>query len=892
MNPWLWRWVEPQVRTHLPTAQQSPTLGDLLEDYGRHRRRAGRVASAVWLIRECRDLSRVYRTDRFPTSTRRFRMPSWHFPELRLALRRIYRQPAASLAAVATLAMAFAAALATWILIDTVLLTPVPAATQPDRLLVVGERFIGRDGGPGRVAHHLGFSRLALVRESGLFAQVAAIGSSPALVGDRDKPVPRDVAFVSANFFDTLGVRPALGRVFLDDDRDDAGTAAVIAHRFWQTEYDQRRDVLGKTIRVGDTVATIVGIAPANFSGVSLQQAPDVFLPARSAYDVLGRGMDYLEQGLPGTSPMSMFTIIGRLPDGRTREQLGSALGLTNATPEARLRSLEAVPLNVFALPETARPRMEQFTRMLAATVGLLLLIGMLSVGLLVLIRSEGRREELAMCLALGASRGRLMRGVLAEGGWLSIAGIALAGPLTAALLAAARQYELPGRISIAKLTLNVDARVVILALVFVVLATVMVGLVAGGVGLGGSVADVLRARSGATARLTRRRTRQALIVAQVAVAMVLMVGTGLFARSLAAALRLNDAYAPADVVTTSLGIQGLGYSPAKAISLFASIREKVAELPGVEAVAFRTSAGGMGAGGTVTMSGEKREIPSSLSYVHVDERYFGTIGLPIMAGRDFAPSDIEGAELVGVVSASLGRFISRGGDAVGMTIAETSRRIGTSFQVVRIVGVVPDVVTNVNSLEPLVLYYTVRQKPTTTGPTLHVRSGQEAAVVGREVRHIIETIDDRIVLSDFLTLRDLIKRQMAPQQFGIAVLGSLAAVALLLTLLGTYVIAETMAKARERELGVRAALGATAPHLGGLVLTESAVLIGLGIAGGLGLTWLAASTVEALLYQTEAFDVPAVAAAGGAILVLALLVSIRPALRASRVDIARLLRE
>ena len=819
-------------------------------------------------------------------------MPSLPLPEGRLALRRLRRQPGTTLAAVVTLATAFAAALGTWILIDSVLLTPVPAASEPDRLLVVRERYPSRDGSPGRLGAHMLFSRLTLLRDSGVFTAVAAIGRNPALVGDPARPVTKDVAFVTANFFATLGVRLTRGRGILpEDDREGAPLVAVLTHQYWRAEFGGDPNVLGKTLRVGDAVATVIGIAPSHFRGVNLGDAPVLFVPVHTAYDVLGRGMDYLDRGLPRTSPVSFFTMIGRLPADRTHAQAGAALAGIAGDP--RRGTFEVMPLALAALPEAARPDMERFTTLLACTVGLLLLIGILSVGLLVLIRTESRREELAMCRALGASKARLIRGVLAESAWLSMAGVLLAIPLTIGLLAAARTFELPGRISVDWLSMSVDSRVVLLAASIVFVATSLIGLMAAGVGLGGQVAEVLRARSGATARLSRRRTRQALLVIQVAVAMVLLVGTGLFARSVAAALRLNATLSPADVVTTSLSVRGFGYAPAEAAQFFRQVRDELAVHPGFQSVGLRASAGAMSGGGIVTFNGERREVPSFLGYVHVDEHYFSTIGLPILAGRNFAPTDTESSELVGMVSESLGRFIARGGNPVGMKITESSRRLDRPEpDVVRIIGVVPDLVINVNVLEPLALYYTMRQKSPSQSLGVHVRSRLGPGAVATEIRNIVDRLDARVAPSAPATLQDLMARQMAPQQFGAAVLGALATVALILTLLSTYVMAEMMTKARERELGIRAALGATARHLGGLIVSESVVLVGLGLVGGLALTWLAASTVDALLYQTEPFDLPAIGGATLAIVMLALLIAARPVLRAARVDIAGLLRE
>jgi hypothetical protein len=382
--------------------------------------------------------------------------------------------------------------------------------------------------------------------------------------------------------------------------------------------------------------------------------------------------MDYLHIGIPRTSPVSFFSVVGRLPAGRTPALAAAALA---ALPAERRGPFEVQSLADAALPDATRPNMLRFTRLLAVTVGLLLLIGSLTVGLLVLIRSEGRREELAMCLALGATKWRLVRGVLAESVLLSLAGLTLAAPLTLILLGAARTFELPGRISVDLLNLTIDARVIAVGAGLAFLSTTLIGLVAGLVGVGGSVPDVLRGRTGATPRLSRRRTRQALIVTQVAVTTVLLVGTGLFVRSVTTALGLNAAYAPAEVLTASINLRGLGYAPENTAQFFDDLRDRLAAHPAVASLGYRDSAGGMGGGGKVRFDGEARDIPSFLPYIHVDDRYFSTMGLHILRGRDFASTDTSSSELVGIVSESLGRYMANGGDPLGMTITESSSR-------------------------------------------------------------------------------------------------------------------------------------------------------------------------------------------------------------------------
>jgi putative ABC transport system permease protein len=890
MQSWLWRWVEWRLQRDLPPMQQLTTLGDLAEDFDSRLQTSGRVRAELRLLRETRAVAVAYRTRHQQPHHRRPFMERLRLPETRLAIRRLAKQPAATLASVATLATAFAAALATWVLIDSVLLTPIQAH-RPDRLQVVGERYQNPDGTLSNVSTTHVFTAVERVRSSGAFAEIAAIGRHYARVGDPSRPVSQEVAFITPSLFDVLGVRLARGPGFrAEDDREGAPLTTILSHHYWQTERGGAPDILGETIAIGTQTARIVGVTPEGFRGLDLANAPALYLPVHTAYDVLGTDMDYLGFGR-SSSAMRFFMIVGRLPDGGAAERAAAALQALPALP--RPSTLELLPLHVAALPEAARPNMHRFTQLLAATVCLLLLIGSLTVGLLVLVRSESRREELAICLALGATKWRLVRGVLAESVVLSACGLVFAVPLTIALLSAARTFELPGRISVDLLRLHLDVTAMLIGLAMAGLSTVIIGLVAGFVGVGGNIAELLRARTGATPRLSRRRTRQGLVIAQVAVTMVLLVGTGLFARSVLAALSLNAAYDPKNVVTTTLSLRGLPYAPADIDRFFIEVRDRMTASPTVLNAALRADQAGMNSGGRVEFNGEERVVPSFLSYTVVDDHYFSTLGLPILRGRDFLRTDSPTSPAVAIVSESLGRFVARGGDPLGMTVAEVFHRPGEPPDVMRIVGVVPDVVTNVTVLAPLTLYYPMAQRPpASASQTLYARTRTEAGSFARELRGVVDQLDPRVAPTEPITLAERIARQMAPQQFGAAILGALALVALILTLLGTFVIAETMAKARERELGVRAALGATARHLGGLIVHETVVLVGLGLVVGLGLTWVASSTVQALLYQVTPFDTPSLLIAATTMLVLALLVSARPALRATRVNVAVLLRD
>jgi putative ABC transport system permease protein len=239
-----------------------------------------------------------------------------------------------------------------------------------------------------------------------------------------------------------------------------------------------------------------------------------------------------------------------------------------------------------------------------------------------------------------------------------------------------------------------------------------------------------------------------------------------------------------------------------------------------------------------------------------------------------------------------MGRLIAGDASPIGHRITETSWRPPNPPAVAEVVGVVPDVITNVNTTEPLVKYYSLAQRESTASRTLVLRTAPQTSAAVRDTLTAIRSLDPQVTPGTMLTLDEQIGRQMNPQRFGIYVLGALGGIAMLLTVLGTYVLAASMAASRRREMSIRASLGASAISLGGLILGHTVRLVGTGLVIGLGLAWMGASTIRALLYRIEPLDPATLATVCGVILGLGLIVSLRPALEASRVDFTRALRE
>ena len=422
------------------------------------------------------------------------------------------------------------------------------------------------------------------------------------------------------------------------------------------------------------------------------------------------------------------------------------------------------------------------------------------------------------------------------------------------------------------------------------VATALVVALISGAFGFSADTADALRSRAGATPRVTRRRTRTLLVAGQVAIVFVLLVGAGLFVRSLVAALRMNAGLDDDRIVTSTISLAPHGYSPVRASAFFAELLERLRGNQAIQSVSLSDSRGGMR--GALVIDGVSTTLASSVEFTGVDSSYFATTGLALVAGRAFAETDRAESPLVGIVSESFARTIAPGGTPIG-------RRITMPYRVPPVPGARSrgggrrarrrQKCRRARGIHAVSAAAAGRAG---SSATLVVRAANDADSARREVLGAMKTVDPAVVPLPMLTLQEQLGQQLGPQRFGASVLGALGAIAVLLTALGTYVLAETMATSRLREMGIRAALGATRRQLAAIVLAETVKLVGLGLVVGFGLAWLGASTIRAFLFEVRPLDPGTLSAAAFLILTLALGVTLEPARRAARVDLARVLRD
>jgi putative ABC transport system permease protein len=817
--------------------------------------------------------------------------------EVRLAVRRLKSRPRAALVSVLTLACAIGAAAAAWSLLSAVVVHPLPVRS-PERLMVAGtvipEGSPSWGGAAGTIRDGFDYPLFPAIRDSGIFERVVAEWGSPLLLltGTQGTPARAAVGFATFDFLDVLGIPIRTGRGFLTvDDRTGADPVAILTDGYRRRTFGDDADVVGRTMTVATKVVTIVGVTPPGFRGIDLSQPVDIYLPLHTIGDLGSPLTNYFADPAHSSSPTSGVKVIGRLRGSTTPSEATARLaGLEVPEQTGKPARFGLTPIEISAIPVVARAGMNQFAGLLAATVSLLLLIGCGTVGMLLLVRTEARRDEFALCVALGASPARLAAGIAAEGAVLASMGALLAIPMALWLFHGVRAFRLPGSVDIGLLDLKIDLRAIAAATGGGLLACAVISIVAATYGFGANAAESLRSRSGATPRVRRSAARSVLVAAQVAVALVLVGGAVLFARSLAAALNLNTGLEMRRLVTGTVGLGPYGYDVPRAGAFFDELRERLLLNPAVLSLAYSVDQGGMS--GKLIVDGEPRQVPTMVGFMAIDAEYFRTLGLRVVSGRAFTHTDRPGAPLVTVISESFARHLAGSGNPLGRRVTMPGHRPGQPPDVMEVVGVVGDVVTRVSVLEPLTMYFPLAQSGSAISRSLTIRAARDSDAARRSIMSAIKQVDASVAPSPLITLEDRIAQQMSSQHFGAVVLGALGGVAVLLTILGTYVLAESMSVMRMREMGIRAALGATGRQLGVIVLAETIRLVGLGLIVGFILAWVGAGTIRAFLFQIKPLDPATLAEVAGLILTLAVVVSLRPAIHASRVDPAQVLKE
>jgi putative ABC transport system permease protein len=850
------------LETFLPEEQRDAVIGDLIEAYAHRPFRFWREA-----LLAIAQMQLPGETTAFTPYTKESLMQSF-LSDIRHAARVLNRNRAFTALCVLTLGVAIGATTAIYSVVNPVLLRSLPYPTA-DRLVVVSEL---EGGAPSRI----GYQTYMDFRDGAkTIARSAVFGYwEPTLFGEHDAERMRG-SVVSWEFFRTLGVQPAMGRDFeLADDHPDRNNVLIISHGLWTRRFGADPKVIGKMINMGLTTRQIIGVLPASFDN-AVEPLAEIYRPI--AYEV--------------TDPSACRTC--RHLQMIARIQPKVPLETANTEVDGLLQRMKADhPREYASTGAVAEPLQERVTRssgpVLFALLGaalLTLLIAVANVTNLQLARSMRREGEFAVRAALGAGRARIARQLVAEGIVLAALGGTL-GVLLALgvlpMLVSRLPAELPRLSAIA-----VDWR----ALGAVAAVVLSVGVVVGVVASSGGRLNMFDAlRGGRAVAGSRHRMRGALVAAEVALALMLVVGSGLLGRSLMKLLDVNPGFDPSNLVTMQVQATGPSYrSKESVIANHDRIRAAVRGVPGVVDVGLATM---LPLGGNFDRYGiyaqdkplENPELAPSADRYTVTAGFLSTMRIPISRGRVF--TDAEAADSnasVAVVSASLAKRIWGAEDPLGKRI-----RIGGSQRPWKeVIGVAGDVRhTGLDATETFQVYSPESQWYYEENVMLlAARTKGDAAAMVSAIRDAVRSADPLQPIVKVATMETVVSRSTAQRQLGLLLFVVFGAIALMLAVAGIYGVLSGSVAERTREFGLRAALGATPGSIVGLVLRQAGVLAGIGLVFGVGAAIGLSRYLGALLYGVAPTDPVAIAMAVVILALVALAACIVPARRAVRVD-------
>jgi predicted permease len=811
--------------------------------------------------------------------------------DVRLAARVLVKSPGFTCVAVLSLALGIGANTTIFSLLNALLLRPLPGR-DPGRLATVyTSDYSGPLYGASSYPDYLDFRT-----QSRSFEGLAAYGIQPVVLSDGGEGQRVLAQLVSGNFFDVIGMNAAYGRPILKaEETPGQHPVAVLSHAFWQSRFGADPALVGRKIALNGRPYTVVGVAPLGFSGMLRGVSMDLFVPLSMRPALAGESLD--ERGNRG------LMLIGRLRPGVGIEDARADLVLVarrlhETYPDLWANRL-AQPRSVSVLPEDAsrilpevRGPVSGFLGMLFAAVGLVLLLACSNVASLLLARASARRREIAVRVALGARRGQLVRQLLAESLLLScgagVLGIALAALSLQLILA----FQPPLPVSLA-LGLELDRGVLLFALLLSIATGVLFGLWPALRASSASPIESLTARGLEAPGRRRFAARDALVVAQVAGSLVLLIGAGLLLRSLANAKALDPGFDPNGVLVLSVDLGSAGYDEARGARFYAELRERLERVPGVEAAsvasALPLSLGGERRGlrviGYEPGPGEDMEVHSSI----VGPGYFETMRTPLVRGRGFEAGDTSGAPGVVVVNEAFVRRYWPGRDGLGERLVSGDRRGEISLEVI---GVARDgKYTSLGEDPTPFVFYPHRQLHRPEMSVVVRAQGDPLALVPA-VRRELAALDGSLPVYDVRTLVAHLGTALFPARAAATLLGLTGALALLLAAVGLYGVLSYAVSLRTREIGLRVALGAERVDVAALVVGRGLRLAGAGVTIGLALAFGVTRFLAFLLYGTSPLDPLTFAAVPALLLSVAVLAAWEPARRALRVDPAVCLRE
>jgi predicted permease len=791
--------------------------------------------------------------------------------DLRYTFRTFRRDVGFAVFAILIAGLGIGASTTVFTVVNTLLLRPLPFEKPSELVWIANSDVAGLSGQTTQVGYMLDLRETTRTL-SAIAGYFAFYGVGDNLLSGRGEPERLSGVPVSDNFFDVLGVKPLLGRTFTAEESAWNGPKAVmLGYALWERRFNRDPKIVGTSIVINDAPHTVVGVLPASFDFAT------IFAPG-SRFDL------YFPFPLsPETNRWgNTMAMIGRLKPGATAAQAHAevrvlAPQMTRQHPERN--GFEGI---VTPLSEHVSGNIRLAVWVLAGAVAMVMLIVCANLSNLLLARSASRQKEIAIRTALGAGRKQLVSQMLTEGLVLSSGGAVLGLALTVAGTRLLTQLD---AISIPLLRdVRTDATTLVFTVVVVLITGVIFGLAPALQASGASMTSALKDTSrGSTESRERTRVRNALVVSEIAFACVLLVGAGLLIRSLASVLEVKIGFEPARTSTIRVDPDSRVTTPAQGLAYMDEVLRRVSQAPGIERAAITDTLpfgrnrtwGALAKGATY----ERGQYP--LAFVRVvSEGYPAAMGIPLLAGRDFSASDMSDKEPVMLVNKTLANALWPGEEPIGKYI------VGPCAKERRVVGVLSDV-RHLSLEQPAgnEMYIPARQCDDLAGSYLVVRSTLPPGQVAAMLRAALTPIAPNLARNDFRTLQQIVDRSISPRRFTVVLLGGFAVFALILAALGIYALISYSVNQRTREIGIRMALGASAPDVQARIIGQTLRLAGMGLVIGAGASWLLARGASSLLFGVTARDPQTFIGMVAVLTTVALVAGYLPARRASRID-------
>jgi predicted permease len=818
---------------------------------------------------ECRDMRRVSWVENI-------------LQDLRYALRMLAKNPSFTAVAVLTLALGIGANTTIFTVTSALLFRPPAGIERPDRLVLLFRRFAHN-----RVGMNVSYPNFKDWRDQNrVFSGLAAYKTIWLGLSAEGESGRVQGAMVSGNYFDVLGVRPALGRTFLpEEDRiPGAYPVAVVSYGLWKRRFGSDPGMVGRKIRISGHAFTVVGVAPRGFKGTVAAESPEIWLPMMMEAQVVPPDW----AGWMGERNWSLVQVIGRVKPGVSLEQAQAnmdtlARQLEQAYPREN-RGVGIALLPKITLYPWERAKVVEFGALLTAVVGLVLLIACANVANLLLARAATRQKEVALRLTLGASRARVIYQLLTESVLLALMGGAFG------LLLANWGADILSKVAASSTFLPAgdftpDGRV----LSFTVLLSFLTGLAFGSApawqACSVDPSPALK-EAAPTVGSPRSRIQGVLVIAQIATSLVLLTGAGLLLRTLRNYLAVNPGFEMKNILDVSLDLDLAGYSETQGRSFCQRLLEGVRALPGVESASLAD--GAPIAGGTnettVLDYGQGRILGESDLYAKVlavTPGYFRTLRIRLVAGRDFAEEDTAQAPRVAIINETMAERLWPGENAVGKLFATSQS--GRPY--LQVVGVAKDMRVEALGEAPGLAMFVPLAQEYQAAMTLLVRTATDPMALLPAIRHEVQSQDKSLPLFDVTTLREAVGTTLNQQKLYATLIGSFALVALILAAIGIYGVVSYSVARRTHEIGIRMALGAERSEVLKLVIRQGMLLTLIGLAAGLPTALGLTRFLKSLLYEVNPNDATTFVLVALVLGSVALLACYIPARRATKVD-------